>query len=122
MGCVYMICLGRGTIRRLNRADIEVYCNQTEIGYHNPNGREILREYFENVVQPSFHEGGILNSEKQEGDHYSPDGKSVDSSGMTPGRRGDIFGNKGDYEEEEGLSKILNFNENNGYEEYPPEK
>lgn len=37
-------------MRELNAYDIEVYCNQTEIAYHRPNSKEVLKGYLERIA------------------------------------------------------------------------
>ena len=54
LAVLYIIFVIRSTIRKLKRTDIEVYCNQTEVGYHPKNAKDILKEYYDNAVEFSL--------------------------------------------------------------------
>mgnify|MGYP006976760239 CR=1 FL=1 len=106
LSVIYVTCFVRNTIKRLRRSDIEIFCYQTEIGYHSQNPREILKEYFENAGHASFIQD--LKSERS----FE---KKLDTE-STPFKKSSRHENKPKQnkkteEDDEPLSKILNFGE-----------
>lgn len=75
LSVIYIIVTIRDTIKKLSRSDIEIYCNQTEIGLHTKNAKEILRDFFENTAHlsltESLHNSHQVHDEGEEMDENS---------------------------------------------------
>ena len=66
LAVLYIAFVIRSTIRKLKRSDIEVYCNQTEIGFHARNAKDILKEYYDNAVEFSLLDDYQFNERNDE--------------------------------------------------------
>lgn len=66
---IYVVFVVHETWKKLSRTDLEVYCNQTEIGLHTKNAKEILKDYYDNALHFSLIEDYNMiedNDEKEE--------------------------------------------------------
>ena len=65
---VYILYVIRNGIRMIKFRNFEVFCNQTEIAYHNPNSKEILKEFIENIESPESEQSERLptNDDKED--------------------------------------------------------
>ena len=60
---LYSILMLTNSLKDLNTYDIEVYCSQTEIAYHQPNSQEILKGYLERMAALEEAEGENIEIE-----------------------------------------------------------
>lgn len=99
----YAACSIKLTLKKLRRSEIEIYCNQTEIGYHSQNPKEILKDYFENNLESMIE---ALKNKSLDRRKYTQSGPPFRKRNDSGKYAKEIRGDRED--DEEPLSKILN--------------
>lgn len=104
---IYALVMLLNSVHEINIYDIELYCNQTEIAYHRPNSRDVLKGYLERMAPIEDDAGTSVEIEIKSHKHDTDAATNISLLGKKKKLREEINNALGDEERNQTLSRIL---------------